>query len=187
MKLNSIDPQKNVDASSVNQEPGKGVNRTPIESVLEVIHAEHEIIKSLMVELESEHRPSVRTDLFRRLQVKLLCHVHAENSVIFCHLSRYEDAVDFVSEHQLGHQEIAAAADTINSLDGGAKSWNQLFSKFVGLVESHIVGTEDSLFALVNSYFSDKHRETLASQYRWAAYRHYREIQGSDSPALHRV
>lgn len=187
MKLNSIIPQKNVEPVSASKERSGSAKRKAVESVLQLMRTEHEIIKSLMFELESEYRPSVRTDIFRRLQVKLLCHVHAEDKVVFCHLSRYEEATDFVVEHQLGHRQIAEAANELSVLDGSEKSWSRLVSEFIDLVECHIVGTEDSLFELVGTYFSAEHLETLATQYRWAVYRHYRDIQGANSPALHGV
>lgn len=133
-------------------------------NLYEMLHKDHEKVKSLFDQLEAvgEDEISRREELFFSLNRELEVHTQAEEKFFYSQLRSEDDTRELILESYDDHKMIKRLLDDLDVMDKGAPEWTAKFRTLREIVEQHVEAEEKELFPLAQEALEDEEAAGIA-------------------------
>ena len=122
---------------------------------ISLLKADHDVVKSLLSELESttERGVKTRTELFARIKDELTVHEIIEEEIFYPELKAHPKAEDIVLEGFEEHHVVDLLLGELSDLAVDDESWGAKAKVMQENVEHHIEEEEGEMFPKARSVF----------------------------------
>jgi len=117
------------------------------ESILELLHKDHEEAEELIDQIIDEQDGAERAALFAKLREELIAHLEAEAKVLYARLEKQRDneeghdfALEGAVEHELVEQQLEVLGRSRNK---GGEDWTARMEVVRDMVRHHVEQEED--------------------------------------------
>lgn len=133
---------------------------------IEALEKDHDRIRSLFCELESNTEPEKLQDSFEKLGNILTIHAEAEEQVLYPQASSYEGTAELIDKGRQEHDKGDELVLAIKSLNPKEAEFKQKMGELQTFMLNHLDDEEKQLFPRVRQYMSDRKLEELGKEIR---------------------
>ncbi|HKP96555.1 MAG TPA: hemerythrin domain-containing protein [Fibrobacteria bacterium] len=133
-------------------------------NLYEMLHQDHEKVKSLFDQLEAteEGQERRREQLFSSLYLELDVHSQAEEKFFYSQLKGEEETRELTLESLDEHKLAKRLLDELDAMDKGAPEWTAKCRTLRENVEQHVEMEERELFPLAQRVLEDEEAAGIA-------------------------
>lgn len=133
---------------------------------IEALEKDHDRIRSLFCELESNTEPEKLQDSFEKLGNILTIHAEAEEQVLYPEASIYEGTAELIDKGRQEHDKSDELVLALKSINPKESEFRQKIGELQTFMLSHLDDEEKQLFPRVRQYMSDRKLEELGKEIR---------------------
>jgi len=133
---------------------------------IEALEKDHDRIRSLFGELESNTEPEKLQDSFEKLGNILTIHAEAEEQVLYPQASSYEGTAEWIDKGRQEHDKSDELVLALKSINPKESEFKQKIGELQTFMLSHLDDEEKQLFPKVRQYMSDRKLEELGKEIR---------------------
>lgn len=133
---------------------------------ISLLKADHDLVKSLLADLESttERGVKTRTELFARIKAELTVHEVIEEEIFYPELKAHPKAKDIVLEGYEEHHVVDLLLGELSALPVDDETWGAKAVVMKENVEHHIEEEEGEMFAQARAVFDKAELEDLGAR-----------------------
>lgn len=134
----------------------------------ELLRKDHQISLNLLEELKQAvgEKIHLREELFRKLNIEILPHARAEESVFFPALMENSETWDGVLKAIEEHHLIGILLDELNTSPKETAQWGAKIEVCAELSAIHYKGEEEVVFALAEKVLSEERIAGILAEFR---------------------
>jgi iron-sulfur cluster repair protein YtfE (RIC family) len=133
-------------------------------NALQILEQGHQKVKGLFQQARNATDPSMRKELFDKIDTELEIHAHIEETVFYPAIEEHEEFKDMVAEALEEHQEAKTLLDELEDLGAESHDFGLKLHELIEGVERHIQEEEGEMFPKIRDVFADDELEQLGKE-----------------------